>query len=365
MKVAITGASGFVGNRVVEKFFLENLHEVVPVVHSFSSLALPARFNMTWKVADHFSEQALSHAFDGCEVVVHAAFGSPLSAMSKAVYRAADKAGARRLVVLSSASVYNQNVLPGTTEDSPLPAKPATSYNANKIAADKLIRDLRAKGKTEVVFLMPSVVFGARSQWVAGVANQLLQGTAFLINDGAGICNTIYIDNLVEAVRLCLSATDVDGEAFFVSDNETVTWKEFHNPILAAMGATTEDLHLLYNPVLAGETPRELMRLRLQGMVETKTVKRIKPHVPEKFMKVYRLLQTPLKERRGEPDMWMPPPVKRPQVNLDMGLLQQCTYKLPNAKAERFLNYHPPVSFIEGMQRSIAWLKFAGYPVVS
>jgi 2-alkyl-3-oxoalkanoate reductase len=365
MKVAVTGASGFVGNRVVEEFFLGGTHEVIPVVHSYSSLALPGRFGITWRVADHFSVDELSRAFAGCECVVHAAFGSPLKAMSRAVYRAADRAGVRRLVVLSSASVYNQNVVPGTTEASPLPETTATSYNAAKIAADDAIRALRARGTTEIVFLMPSVVFGPRSQWVAGFAEQLLQGTACLINDGQGICNSVYVDNLVEAIRLSMSAPGVDGEAFFVSDAESVTWAEFYGPILAAFGATVEDVHLLRNPVLQGESRRDLMRFRLQTLMESTAIQRAKPFIPKPLVSVYKtLLVRPLAGRRAEPDMWAPPPERRPDIAFDLGQLQMNTYKLPNDKAARLLGFTPPVSFADGMRRSVGWLRFAGYPVV-
>ncbi len=364
MKVAVTGASGFVGSRVVEEFFLGRTHDVVPVVHSFSSLALPGRFGMKWQVADHFDADALGRAFEGCECVVHAAFGSPLKGMSQAVYRAADRAGVRRLVVLSSASVYNQNVAPGTTEATPLPTVAATAYNANKIGADNVIRGLRAKGRTEVVFLMPSVVFGARSQWVAGVADQLLQGTAYLIDEGRGICNTVYVDNLVEAIRLSLDAPGVDGEAFFVADADVVTWADFYRPIVSALGATLDDVHALRDPTLPVETRKELLQLRLQGVVESKTLRRIKPHIPSPLMAMYKtLLVRPLAARRAEPDTWKPPAAKRPNVVRDMGLLQMCEYKIPITKAERMLGYAPRVSFEEGMRRSVDWLRFAGYPV--
>jgi nucleoside-diphosphate-sugar epimerase len=48
-----------------------------------------------------------------------------------------------------------------------------------------------------------------------------------------------------------------------------------------------------------------------------------------------------------------------------MNYLQQATYKLPNTKASRMLNYKPEVTFDEGMARSIKWLNFAGYGTLS
>jgi hypothetical protein len=47
-----------------------------------------------------------------------------------------------------------------------------------------------------------------------------------------------------------------------------------------------------------------------------------------------------------------------------MALLYQCQYKLPFEKAEKMLGYKPIVSFQEGCRRSVAWMEFAGYPVV-
>ena len=55
MRVAITGASGFVGNRIIESFFLRNVHDVMALARSNSGLALPARFDLRRRVCDHFS----------------------------------------------------------------------------------------------------------------------------------------------------------------------------------------------------------------------------------------------------------------------------------------------------------------------
>ncbi len=54
---------------------------------------------------------------------------------------------------------------------------------------------------------------------------------------------------------------------------------------------------------------------------------------------------------------------KAPVVSLEMALLQSCAYKLPHDKARELLGYQPLYSFSEGMQRSIGWLSFVGYPV--
>jgi nucleoside-diphosphate-sugar epimerase len=362
VRVAITGASGFVGNRVLERFYLAGLHDVVPLVHRFSSLTLPARFAISSTVCDHFEIEPLTRALEGCEAVVHAAFGSPLSKMSKAIYKACDNADVKRLVVLGSASVYNQNPAIGTTEASPLPAQVATRYNANKIRSDRIFRRLRSNGKTEIVFLMPGIVYGPRSQWIATLANQIMRGGAFLIEQGKGVCNSVYVDNLVEAIRLALVKDRVDGEAFFVSDVETVTWQDFYGPMLRAFGKTFADVHYIEPQVFRSST---ISRARVWALetAETPFAQKMKPLVPFTLKRIYKgaLSWTANEGPPVNGALLQPEPLT---VAEDMNLMQQCEYKLPNSKAEKLLEYYPPVSFAEGMKKSVQWLRFAGYPVV-
>jgi len=360
MKIAITGASGFVGNRVMEKFFLLGVHDVKPLIHRHSSLSLPARFSIRWTVCDHFDLAAMTRALAGCDAVVHAAFGTPLRKMSRILYRACDKAKVRRLVILGSASVYNQNPEPGITEASPLPATSATRYNANKIAADRVFRRERTRGSTEIVFLMPGVIYGPRSQWIANLAEQVMHKRAYLIERGAGVCNAVYVDNLVEAIRLALVADRADGEAFFISDAEAVTWKDFYAPVVSAFGQTFKDVHNLAPRVFHKSIPQRLRQFA-QETAETPFIERIKPHVPQTVKKVYKGALSLSSSDRPPAEPLVD--VAEIPVAEDMNLLQQCKYKLPIDKAQSLLNYYPPITFAEGMSRSIAWLRFAGYPV--
>src|SRR5258705_363109 len=82
--------------------------------------------------------------------------------------------------------------------------------------AERTLLALRADSSVELVMLRPGIVYGPRSRWTAGWADDLLAGRAYLIGDGAGICNAIYVDTLVHAIRLATEApaAAVDGQAF-------------------------------------------------------------------------------------------------------------------------------------------------------
>ena len=189
IKVAVVGANGFIGTRIVEMFTLNCFAEVRPVVQNYSSLARASRFNLDSRVADAFDQKALEAAFQGCDVVVHAVAGDIKTVLGtlRPVYGAAQKAGVHRLVYLSSASVHGQAPQPGTDEDSVLSDRQVLPYNNAKVRAERALSQLRSQGDVEIVILRPGIVFGPRSSWVSNFADHLLSGNAALLNRGQGI----------------------------------------------------------------------------------------------------------------------------------------------------------------------------------
>lgn len=202
MKVGIIGANGFIGTRLTEQFHLTRFAEVRAIVRSYTSLAGLSRFKLDYKIADALDYKSLTEAFTGCEVVVHCIAGDPDTILGsiQPVYSAAKNAGVQRLIYLSSAMVHGQMPAPGTDEESPLDPRQILPYNNAKVRAEKLLFKLRKKGKVEIIILRPGIVFGPRSAWITKFISDLLNGDAFLINYGKGICNSIYIDNLIHAI---------------------------------------------------------------------------------------------------------------------------------------------------------------------
>ncbi len=363
-QVAILGANGFIGARAVELFYLSNLCRVIPVVRSVSGLANIARFDLDWRLADALDQTRLSDAFKKCDAVVHCVAGDEkiIGGSINPVYMAAQAAGVRRLIYLSTASVHGQAPIPGTDETSPLSDKQPLPYNNAKVRAETQLSNLRARGEVEVVTLRPGIVTGPRSKrWAAGLADDLLSGKAYLIDNGAGICNSIYVDNLVHGIYLCLEGEtkSVDQQAFILGDLEEVTWLDLYTRLAEALDIDANDIPRVTIPEFKSSLKDVIEDIRCSQTAQT-----ILPAIPSKLK---RMIKAAIKEATSSestrPSAFASRQRPAPEVTLEMALLQSCRYKLPCTKAAKLLGYVPPVTFDQAMRRSIGWLSFADYPV--
>jgi 2-alkyl-3-oxoalkanoate reductase len=361
IKIAVIGANGFIGTRITEMFTLGEFTAVRPIVRNYSSLARASRFDLEAHVADAFAQDALQTALTGCDVVVHAVAGDSKTILGTLapVYRAAQSAGVQRLVYLSSGSVHGQAPDPGTDETSRLNDRQALPYNNAKIQAERILFNLRSEGELELVILRPGIVFGPRSSWVTNFADDLLAGKASLLNRGSGICNSIYVDNLIHAIYLAATQPNADREVFLLGDQERVTWADLYRPIASALGY---DLMNLPEGIISDQKLSWFERF--EPIRVSKAVQGFLSIFPHKFrLAAYRAYETIL-----EPQAELPSTssgVPRPVISREMAMLYSCQYKLPHQKATRILAYQSLVSFQEAMRRTIAWLAFAGYPVKS
>ncbi len=364
LTVGVLGASGFIGSRIVEKFHLRGVAQVVPIVRSYAGLARPSRFALEGRIADTLDVEALTKALSGCDIVINAVLGAyyQIIAQPPILYRAAEAAGVKRIVHISTASVHGQDPSPGTDETTPLRDDQPVPYNNAKVRAERQLTALRRRGRVELVILRPGIVFGPRDIWVGEIARRLLDGTAYLVDGGRGICNTAYVDNLVHAIELSLVAR-VDGEAFLIGDEETITWAELYDRVARAFPGCAPP-RILDDPPLAIEGAPLLQRVRSHKM----------------WRDVMHLLPEPLKERGHDHlhrvgDMvaalrqarsqnrseWVMADGSVAPVPLETASLHRCRYKFPSAKARRLLGYTPIVPLEDGLSRTIRSQCFAGY----
>lgn len=356
MKIAIIGANGFIGSRLVEQFHLGEQHIVIPVVRKPASLALPARFSLEWRLGDALDVDSLTKALQGCEAVVHAAIGDPvqIEKMPAILCAAASAAKIKRVVYLSSASVHGQNIAIGTTEETPLQTDHSIEYNNAKVRAERSFFSECSKYQLDGYALRPGVVYGPRSRWIADLADELREGRAWLFDEGRGICNSIYVDNLIHAIRLALETTGGAGQPYLVGDKETVTWADFYHQAAQHLTLSSSGIHAVQS------LPRfdKNFRDRVEKTVAQPWVQSLLPAVP---FKLKRATKTLIASWNPPPptDAWALARPPGPQITEEMALLQQNRWRFPHDRAAQKFGYAAPVSFDEAMRRSFAWLRFA------
>jgi 2-alkyl-3-oxoalkanoate reductase len=327
--------------------------DIVPVVRSFRSAARSAQLAFPHRLADTSRHESLVRAIDGCDVVVNLTAGKPYEILhgTENVYRAARAAGARLLVHISSAMVFGDLDRPDLPDDAPPRLDQWKPYAREKGRAENFLRErMVSDGQVAIVVLRPSLVWGPGSQWVLGPASELVRGAAYLRGDGAGICNLMYVDDLVRSIDAVVAHGAAPSGFFNVADNPAVTWREYYAALAEGLSIDAATIHLV---------PDDGYRPGLRERLEP-----IRDHPAYLWLKERISLETRtnLKSRlgRGREQETLPGAAPRPVVNRTMWEVQATRYPLPTTKFRATFGTPNRVSFRSGIAASLAWLRFIG-----
>jgi nucleoside-diphosphate-sugar epimerase len=358
--ISVVGAGGFVGSRLIESLLLNGHPDVRAIVRSYRRFAALSRFGPALAVerADAEDPAALVPALRGSATVVNVTTGAPAGIVrsTKALYEACALAGVGRLIHLSSAVVYGDVATPSLDDDAPPVARHWMPYARAKAASEVWLRERMPAAPCEVAVLRPGLVWGVRSPHTLDIVKALRNKTAYLVDNGAGVFNSIYIDNLVACIRACCDHPSNVTGFYNVSDEEYVTWRDFY----AALAE-----HLGYDMARAPNVPSH--RLPLSARLVFDWVQSLRPVNALYYWLKSRVpdaLQARLKS-------WLAGDynydgialdyVAAPSVDRELWHLQKVKHKLPSTKFARHFGFTPPVSFEEGTRRTVRWLAFLGY----
>lgn len=354
--IAVIGAGGFVGSRLVESCLLGEVKGVCAVVRSPRSLGKLCRFgsNLKVKMVDAENADILSEAIKGYSTVVNVTLSQRITKSTKTIYSACVAAGVKHFIHLSSAVVYGQVDSPTINDDSPPLTKHWMPYARAKAYSELFLREVSSSSPVEITVLRPGIVWGPCSTWSINAARDLSNNTAYLVGDGEGVCNSIYIDNLISCIlTFCRDETDASG-FFNVSDAEFVTWRDFYESLAG---------YLRYDMSKIPNVPSDHFRPSLNSFLNDAKSHhiyiKIKDKIPENTRALIKIwYKKKFVSHKNYNDSSKK--LMKPQVTREMWHLQTVRYELPNAKFSKRFNYKPPVSFCKGTHMTINWLKFIG-----
>lgn len=316
MKVFVTGASGFIGGAIAAKLKTEG-HDVIAMSRSERSDAKirslgaePVRSNLG---------EVNSEALQGCQVVVHCAayveawgtldqFWQANVEGTTQLLEVAKKAGIKRFIHIGTeAALFRGQHMRNIDETYPYPKSTPFYYSRTKAEAERRVlaaNDPDASFAT--LSIRPRLVWGPGDQTILPETLAIIKRGAFAwIDGGLGRTSTTHIDNLVHGVMLALEKGD-GGEAFFVTDDEVVTIRDFLGRLIATQDVDVPD--------------KSAPGFVLRGAA----------FLFETIWRLFRLKSSP--------------PITRFAVGI---MSRDCTIRIDKAKRE--LGYHPVTSVAEGL----------------
>jgi nucleoside-diphosphate-sugar epimerase len=312
MEILVTGATGFLA------------HNLIPALqedgHDLRGLVLPSE-DPTWlrergvivHLGDVRDPQTLRVPMQGVEAVIHtAALMATWAPMhvhravhvtgTENVCRAALAAGVRRLVHLSSAITYTPGQQTPIREDS-LQEPLHEPHAITKAEGDKLVQRMIAQEDLPAVILRPEAMFGPNDRInFRRLADRLRAGKGIIIGSGDNAVPFVYVTDVVHGLILALKHPDAIGQAYNITNDDTMTEEEFLRAIAEEVDAKPPRIHLPYPAMYAAATIAEWIATitRTEPLATRHGVQMFGSHNPLSIEKARRELgyvpQVPLRE---------------------------------------------------------------------
>lgn len=285
--MAVTGAGGFIGARLVERAIESGYDQILALTHRPQSSVRVARTAARLRLAALQDTAGLTEAFQGCRAVVHCAYGTAdketiqrtVVEGTRNVLEAARAAQVEVVVILGSMLAYGNPPATGIVDEEgrrgeepsprPSPASgrgrrmgeapasgsglgdaaargrgssngagvlphpaPADTYGLAKSTMARESLAFAAKGGPRVVILEPTCVFGPFGRdFGTTYLDQMRRGEFRLLESGRGCANLIYVDNLVDAILLAAQDAHVAGRFLLNEDEYVGTWRDYFEPL--------------------------------------------------------------------------------------------------------------------------------------
>jgi dihydroflavonol-4-reductase len=323
LRVAVTGGTGYTGGRLIERL-RDRGHHVSALFRPSSRR--PAVPDVAWVEGDLAAPDALARLVEGADAVVHAAAVYRTAGHPDSYYRdvnvggterlleAAARAGVGRVVHTSTVGVHGHVRHPPADESAPF--EPGDIYQETKAEAEVLALRFHRDRGLPVVVVRPGAIYGPGETRLLKLFRAIARGRYAIVGSGRPHYHLVCIDDLLDGYERALSHPAAPGEAFIMAGPRSLSQADLAATIARHTGGRILPFRIPAAPIqVAGDLCEALC-------------------VPFE-------IEPPLHRRRV--DFW----TKNRSFSID--------------KARRLLGYEPRVDVDEGVARTAAWYKQAGW----
>jgi len=277
MSIFITGASGYIGNKLAH-VLANRGQKVHALIHSARGHQLLQHPNITVYEGDILDKDSLAVAMKGCKQVYHTAGVVKLWSKDPDIFylqnvggtqnvlETALKEGVNKFVYTSTCGVWSASSNHMLIENDPRIAAFDNDYDLSKYLAEKAVKEYCGKGLFTVIVNPPRVYGPGLLRHSSGVNRfilRLLQNRINLLPWRLEVkANYAFIDDVVNGHIMAMEK-GLGGERYILG-GENVSYKRFVDTVKSI--SQNKHLHLRIPPfVLNAISQVELMRGRLNG----------------------------------------------------------------------------------------------------
>jgi nucleoside-diphosphate-sugar epimerase len=323
--VALTGASGYTGGRLLAAL-RERGDEVTVLVRARSpSDAVRSRAARVVE-GDLADADAIDRLISGQDAVLHVAAVYRTAGHPDDYYRevnvrgterlleAAARHGVRRFVHTSTVGVHGHVEKPPADENAPL--APGDIYQETKAEGEKLAFDYHRRRGVPVSVVRPGAIYGPGETRLLKLFRAIARGRYAIVGSGRTFYHPVYIDDLVAGYLLALDRDEAVGEAFLICGPSYISQQDLAALVAKHTGGRVLPFRIPARPIQWAGDLVEAICVPLG-------------------------IEPPLHRRRV--DFW----TKSRAFTIE--------------KARRLLGYDPKVGLDEGVARTAAWYRDAGW----
>ncbi|MGB0715483.1 MAG: NAD-dependent epimerase/dehydratase family protein [Phycisphaerae bacterium] len=247
----VTGGTGLLGSHIAEQLVRRG-YNVRALCRSGSDTAFLESIGAEIAEGDLTDAAAIEAAMGDVDAVYHAAarvgdwgpwddFVRVTIDGTRHVLSAAEKAGVRRFLHISSISAYGHPNEPGLVLDETAPLGRDlykwSYYSRAKVEAEKHVWAAHESGKLPVTVIRPSWLYGQRDRaTMPRIIDKIRKRKVKLIGDGSNRLNVAHAGNVAEASIMAVETERAAGEAYNVCHDGVMTQGQYFNMIAKALG---------------------------------------------------------------------------------------------------------------------------------
>ena len=233
MKILVTGATGFLGPHLIDRFKSEGA-DIVALVRKTSRTSHIQHHGVTLIEGNLRDRESVRRAASGVDVIVHAATskGGPWSEYyadnvqsTEWLLEEAVRNRVKRFVLLSSVSVYDHSrIKNGDILDENSPKEPRPNFYAqSKIEAEALVEKFHRDQGLATAIIRPACIYGQGGNWYPSRLGFSAGRNYAVLGRGGSIVPLSHTDSVTDIVWRSISLDAAAGQAYNVVEDEPVS----------------------------------------------------------------------------------------------------------------------------------------------